>query len=74
MWSEQQKLLASDGAAGDRFGWDIDIYHSVIVVCAKWEDGKASDSGVYVILLTSLFVFNCTLLSLFRIRIRIYLI
>ncbi len=44
-----QKLLASDGAAGDRFGFDVDIFANRIVVGAPFDNGAASNDGsVYV--------------------------
>lgn len=44
---QTQKLVASDGAAGDRFSWSISISgnSSTIVVCAYLDDDKGSDSG-----------------------------
>ena len=33
-WSRQDKLVASDGGAGDRFGYSIDIYKDTSIVGA----------------------------------------
>ena len=42
-WVEEQKLLASDGAAGDWFGQSVSISGDVAMVGAMWDD----DNGVY---------------------------
>ena len=44
-WSEAQKLVASDGAADDRFGRAVSIYSNTIVVGALYDDDKGTDSG-----------------------------
>ncbi|MHC4510547.1 MAG: LamG-like jellyroll fold domain-containing protein, partial [Planctomycetota bacterium] len=49
-WVQQQKLLASDGAAGDRFGVSVSISGNLAVVGAYWDDDAcpgdiACDSG-----------------------------
>lgn len=46
-WSEQDKLIASDGAAGDEFGTNVAIHGDLIVVGARWADltGVGSDAG-----------------------------
>jgi len=49
VWSEEQKLVAPDGAAGDAFGVDVAIEGERIVVGADAHDGAAVDTGaVYV--------------------------
>jgi hypothetical protein len=35
---EQQKLVGSDTAAGDEFGWSVDVDGDNIVVGARWDD------------------------------------
>ena len=46
VWSQQQKLTASDAAAGDRFGWAVAISGETIVVGARSDDGvSGSDTG-----------------------------
>lgn len=37
-WSQQQKLIASDGAAGDRFGTSAAVYGTTIVIGAAGDD------------------------------------
>jgi hypothetical protein len=37
-WVEQQKLVGSDTAAGDEFGWSVDVDGDNIVVGARWDD------------------------------------
>lgn len=45
-WSEQQKLTASDGGAGDQFGTSVAIDGDLIVVGARfWEDGSSGDNA-----------------------------
>ena len=45
-WSEQQKLLADDGAGGDSFGASVDVDGDTIVVGAPRKD--VDDGAVYV--------------------------
>ena len=48
-WEQEQKLLASDGAALDRFGWSVDIDGPVAVVGAWYHGDQGFHSGaVYV--------------------------
>jgi hypothetical protein len=44
-WTEEAKLLASDGAAGDEFGWAVSISGNRIVVGAGADDDQGDDSG-----------------------------
>ena len=46
-WTEQAKLLASDGAAGDYFGYSVSLSSdgSTALVGANGDDDKGSDSG-----------------------------
>ena len=44
-WSEQQKLTASDGAEGDRFGYTVAIDGETLVIGASRGPGNTSDSG-----------------------------
>ncbi len=51
VWTEQQKLTASDGAAGDDFGYSVAISSDTLVVGAYQDDDNGSRSGsayVYV--------------------------
>ena len=45
-WSEKQKLLASDGAAEDRFGYSVAIHGDVIVGGALYNDHTAIHTGM----------------------------
>ena len=46
VWSQQQKLLASDAAAGDLFGVSVAISGETVVVGAPFDDGAAGfDQG-----------------------------
>ena len=49
-WSVQQKLLASDGAAGDLFGSSVSIYGDTVVVGARTADtpGGVNAGAAYV--------------------------
>jgi prepilin-type N-terminal cleavage/methylation domain-containing protein len=44
-WTQQAKLLAADGAAGDRFGWAVAVDAGTIVVGALRADDEVRDSG-----------------------------
>jgi hypothetical protein len=44
-WSQQAKLTASDGAAGDYFGWSVSISGDYAIVGASYDDDKGTDSG-----------------------------
>jgi hypothetical protein len=44
-WIQQQKLLASDGAAGDYFGWSVFISRDLAIVGAYGDDDYGSGSG-----------------------------
>jgi len=44
-WSDQAKLTASDGAAGDEFGYSVAISGDTAVIGAPRDDDKSDDSG-----------------------------
>jgi parallel beta-helix repeat protein len=44
-WSNEAKLLASDSAGGDNFGWSVAISGDTAVIGAKWDDDNGEDSG-----------------------------
>ena len=44
-WSQRSKLLASDGAASDRFGSSVSVWSNVIVVGAYGDDILSSNQG-----------------------------
>jgi len=44
-WSQQAKLRASDGAAGDTFGFSVDLDGNMAIVGARDVDGIGIDSG-----------------------------
>jgi len=51
-WEQQAKLLASDGAAGDKFGYTVFVDGSLAIIGAPWDDDKGEDSGsAYVFIL-----------------------
>jgi hypothetical protein len=54
-WGDEQKIVASDGAADDRFGWSVAMSETGhLVVGALWDDDKGSASGaVYLYTLNS---------------------
>jgi len=48
-WSQQVKLTAADGAAGDAFGQSIALFGDTVVIGAPHDDDKGNDAGsVYV--------------------------
>lgn len=44
-WGEVKRLIASDGAAGDRFGLSVSVNGNYAVVGAQLDDDNATDSG-----------------------------
>ncbi len=50
VWSQQQKLRASDGAAGDQFGFSVAISGDTVVVSAEFDDvtGISDQGSAYV--------------------------
>jgi hypothetical protein len=45
-WVQQQKLLASDGAASDEFGsWSVSIDGDLAIIGSRCDDDKGSNSG-----------------------------
>jgi hypothetical protein len=44
-WSEQAKLVAADGAAGDQFGYSIHLSGDTAVIGANCDDDNGFDSG-----------------------------
>jgi hypothetical protein len=45
VWTEQAKLLASDGAAGDGSGYSVSLSGDSALVGALWDDDNGSASG-----------------------------
>ncbi|MEE2917483.1 MAG: FG-GAP repeat protein, partial [Candidatus Neomarinimicrobiota bacterium] len=44
-WSQQAKLVASDAADADHFGWSVSISGDYALVGAKYDDDASSNSG-----------------------------
>jgi hypothetical protein len=44
-WTELQKLLASDGAANDWFGYSVSLYQNTAIIGAPKDDDSGQDSG-----------------------------
>jgi hypothetical protein len=44
-WIEEQKLLATDGAEGDQFGFSVSISGDYAIVGARWDDDNGDSSG-----------------------------
>jgi hypothetical protein len=44
-WTQTQKLLAADGAAGDNFGYRVSLAGGLLAVGATADDDMGSDSG-----------------------------
>ncbi len=45
VWTEMQKLVASDRQEDDEFGWSVDVYDSTVIVGAHHEDHNAAGFG-----------------------------
>jgi hypothetical protein len=44
-WVQEKKLLASDGAQGDQFGWSVSISGDYAIVGARGDDDRGNASG-----------------------------
>ncbi len=44
-WSQQARLVASDGAASDNFGYSVGVFGDTAVVGAWYDDDKGTDAG-----------------------------
>jgi predicted amidohydrolase len=44
-WTQQAKLLASDGQAGDYFGFSVALYEDTAIIGANRDDDNGVDSG-----------------------------
>jgi len=44
-WTQQAKLLASDGAVGDAFGYAVSVSGDTALVGAGWDDDNGTNSG-----------------------------
>jgi hypothetical protein len=44
-WTQQAKLLASNGAAGDAFGWGVSLYGDTALIGAQYDDDNGDESG-----------------------------
>ncbi len=54
VWTQQQKLIAIDGASGDEFGWSVAIDGDTTVIGAPGDDDIGSNTGsVYVFVRTT---------------------
>jgi hypothetical protein len=45
VWTEQAKLLPSDGASGDHFGWTVALKGDTAVIGALGDDDNGTNSG-----------------------------
>ena len=52
-WTQQAKLVASDGAASDNFGWSVSISGDYAIVGAQYEDDKGSNAGAAYVFVRS---------------------
>jgi len=46
-WSQQAKLLASDGVSGDRFGWSVSIDEDYAIIGAHNSDGYHGSTYIF---------------------------
>jgi len=44
-WTQQAKLLASDGTANDLFGWSVSLDNDTALIGAYWDDDNGNKSG-----------------------------
>ena len=44
-WNETAKLIASDGAEGDYFGWSVSVSGNTAIIGADSDDDKGFRSG-----------------------------
>ena len=44
-WTEEQRLNASDGSEGDKFGKALSVFNGTLVIGAPYHDGNGTDSG-----------------------------
>jgi len=44
-WVEEQKLTASDGLGGDKFGWSVSLKGDLVLIGANGDDDYANSSG-----------------------------
>ena len=44
-WRQRSKVVASDGAAADLFGWSVSIYGDRAIIGSRLDDNKGSGSG-----------------------------
>ena len=44
-WVQEAKLLASDGEAGDEFGYSVAVHNHTIVAGAYRDDDKGTNAG-----------------------------
>lgn len=57
VWNEVQKLVASDRAEDDEFGWSVDISGTTVVIGAHFEDHDAGGGG-YIYNAGSAYIFD----------------
>jgi hypothetical protein len=59
-WTEETKLLASDGASTDVFGYSVSIYNTYAIIGAKNDDGEKGSAYIFVKPLTKLEIQDAT--------------
>ena len=47
-WSQQQRLAAPDGAAGDQFGASVAVHGGSIACAARYDDDSGADAGIHL--------------------------
>ncbi len=45
VWTQQAKLLPSDGGGGQRFGWSVSVSADTAIIGARFDDDNGSESG-----------------------------
>lgn len=52
-WIQEAKIVASDGASDDRFGWEVSLSDDTVVIGAWRDDDNGTDSGAVYIFVRS---------------------
>ena len=73
-WSVTQKLVASDGAAGDYFGWALSVSDHVLAVGAYNEDPNGLSNAGIVLWFFMLSGFIAQTLQIYRVGVYLLLL
>ncbi len=71
-WSRQSKILASDGAAADQFGYSVSIYNNAALIGAFGDDDKAANAGVCLYVYECISILCIIIINVFRFCVLLY--